>query len=289
MHRRVHIRELKLIRGQRTIRCHVPLAQQEQQLVLGKVRVDARHRHHVKGGVPRSEPRVFPSIRHGQDIARVHVAPVAVTPAQAVVRWTRLIFVALQPTVDSVVIELLGPKQSRVGLAHNGALLSAQYAGLVLPIEAIVLCLSRLPFTLKANAKGRTLAAACGPQAQRQRAGLARLQAQTHPPCSLRTHKRGIDRGRASMHDTFVESVLDIGRRVGNAPQTLEIRVVFRVELLDLTIAYALQTPLERAQTGLIDGDTPCIRASQPRPQITALFRAPPRPGVAKPQRGQHV
>src|SRR5437762_5294962 len=58
---RVHVRERPFVRRKLPARVHVPLAREEDELLLGEGRVDARERDHVEGevpgGVPRSEER----------------------------------------------------------------------------------------------------------------------------------------------------------------------------------------------------------------------------------------
>lgn len=50
------------LRRQLTIRVHVPLPQEESQLMLGKLRVDNTEWHHVESQVPQCIPRVLPLV-----------------------------------------------------------------------------------------------------------------------------------------------------------------------------------------------------------------------------------
>ena len=77
---RVHVRELPLVRGELPVRVHVPLAQEEDELALGEVRVHERERDRVEGEVPRGVPRVLPLVRHREDVRVVEVLPAGVAP-----------------------------------------------------------------------------------------------------------------------------------------------------------------------------------------------------------------
>src|SRR5207253_7532697 len=57
--RRINVGEVVLEGRQLAIGMQIPLAQQQQQLLLGEVRVDAGHRNHVKGEIPGEESRVL--------------------------------------------------------------------------------------------------------------------------------------------------------------------------------------------------------------------------------------
>ena len=87
MNRRVHIAERPLVGGQLTVRVHIPLAHQQDELALGKLGVNFRQRHAMKGKVPCCEPWVFPFVRHGNHIGVVQMLPVTVTTMFAL--WRR--------------------------------------------------------------------------------------------------------------------------------------------------------------------------------------------------------
>ena len=52
MHRRVHIAKLEFVGGELSIGRHVPLSQEEDKLLLGKLRVHFGKGNHVEGEVP---------------------------------------------------------------------------------------------------------------------------------------------------------------------------------------------------------------------------------------------
>ena len=76
--RRIHVAERKLVGGNLAVGVHVPFAQEQQQLLLGELAVDARHRQHVKRQIPRRVPRVLPFVGHRDDVAIEQVRPVVI-------------------------------------------------------------------------------------------------------------------------------------------------------------------------------------------------------------------
>ena len=86
MHRRIHVAEGKLIRRNLPVGMHVPLAQQQDKLLLGEVRIEPREGDHVERQVPCREPRILPLVRHRDHVAIVQMLPVAIA---AVIRGRR--------------------------------------------------------------------------------------------------------------------------------------------------------------------------------------------------------
>ena len=90
-------------------------------MVFGEGAIHFGEGDHVEGEIPGGEPGVFPFVGHGDDITGVEVAPVGVAGIGVARRRWDLAGVALAPVVDDVVIELLGPEESGVGLAGDVA------------------------------------------------------------------------------------------------------------------------------------------------------------------------
>ena len=76
--RRIDIVEVPLVSGDLSIGVHVPLAQHQQDLLLGKLRIDMRKRNAVKPEVPGSEPRKLPLVGHRDHVAREEMCPLVV-------------------------------------------------------------------------------------------------------------------------------------------------------------------------------------------------------------------
>ncbi len=107
MHWRIDVAKRPLIRRQLPVRMHVPLAQQQNKLVLGKIGVHKRQRNRVERQVPGREPGIFPFVR---------IAIASFFPFR---RRSRLPRIAFDPRSDVIVIALLGPQQPRNRLAQN--------------------------------------------------------------------------------------------------------------------------------------------------------------------------
>ena len=134
---RVDVGEVELVGRQLAVGVHVPLAQEEHELLFGVIGVNLGKGDHVEGQVPGGVPRVFPFVGHGDDVAVVEVEPVGVAARGAGGRGRRLLRVALQPIPDDVMIELLVPEQPGVGLAHDAGLVFAQPPGQALGVELV--------------------------------------------------------------------------------------------------------------------------------------------------------
>ena len=116
---------------------HVPLAQEQHELVLGEVGIDLREGDHVEGQVPGGVPRVLPLVGHRDDVAIVKVGPVCVAARGSAGGRRRLLRIALKPIPHNVMVELLAPKQARVGLARDARFVFAEALGEALRIELV--------------------------------------------------------------------------------------------------------------------------------------------------------
>ena len=85
VHRRIDVAEVPLVGGQLAVRVQVVVAQHQIELLLGEVGIDHAQRNHVERQVPRRVPRVFPLVRHRDDVVVEHVRPLAVAHAPALV------------------------------------------------------------------------------------------------------------------------------------------------------------------------------------------------------------
>ncbi len=137
VHRRVHVAERPLVGGDLPVRMHVPLAHQQQQLVLGEIRVDHRERDDVERRVPRREPRVLPLVRHRQDVARGEVRPVMIAAVPARVGRRRSGRIAVEPAVHRIVVVLLRPQHPGEGLPLHVAHVLRQLERRHAPVELV--------------------------------------------------------------------------------------------------------------------------------------------------------
>ena len=119
VHRRVHVPERPLVGRNLAVRVHVPLAEEEDELVLREVGIHQRQRDRVEREVPGRVPRILPLVRHRDDVVVVEMRPFGVPPASARRRRRRLAGIALEPAPDLVVVPLLRPEHPRQRLAHD--------------------------------------------------------------------------------------------------------------------------------------------------------------------------
>ncbi len=94
--------------------------------LFGEVGIDRGEGDHVEGGVPGGEPGIFPFVGHREDVAGEEVLPVGVAAVEALRAAAAGRRVALQPVLDDVVVELLGPEQAGIALAEDQALLGGR-------------------------------------------------------------------------------------------------------------------------------------------------------------------
>src|SRR5258708_7105514 len=76
MYGRIDIAERPLVGGDLSVGMHVPLAQHQRELLLGEVRIHECERNAVKREVPSGLPRVFPLVRHGDNVRGIQWGPV---------------------------------------------------------------------------------------------------------------------------------------------------------------------------------------------------------------------
>ena len=117
LHGRIYIRKIPFVGGKLPVRMHVPFAHKQDELIFREIRIDQRHRDAVKRKIPRRIPRVFPLVRHGNDVGIVQMRPFVIAPELPARIGCRLGRIALKPPVHVVVIALLAPDQAGKGLA----------------------------------------------------------------------------------------------------------------------------------------------------------------------------
>ena len=118
---RVDIAEGPFVSRNLPIRMHVPFAKKQYELFLGEVGIERREGNHVECEVPSRIPRVLPFVGHGNDVPIEKVIPTSVASLKSGCRGSGNVGVAFEPVVNGVVVELLGPQQSRVGLTLQGS------------------------------------------------------------------------------------------------------------------------------------------------------------------------
>src|SRR5271170_4385593 len=107
MQRWVYVGERKLIRGNLTVRMHVPFTQQSNDLVFCELRIDRRHWNHVTGKVPRRVPWVLPLVGDRDNVAVIEMRPLAVASVLTAFGRRRLSWIAIEPMFNTEMNELL--------------------------------------------------------------------------------------------------------------------------------------------------------------------------------------
>ena len=281
---RIHVAEIPLVGGDRAARVHVPLAEEEQELLLRELGIDPRHRDHVKGEVPRGVPRIFPLVRHGDHVGVEEVLPVVIARAAALGGRRRKVRVAGQPLLHDIMVKLLRPQQPGVGLAHDIARLGPE-RGRVLGFKkrrglrdapgenGVEICEGRgRPRAGRREAEPEHDLAAGG--------NLERVVRRGFRPVAVRVH--GV---RAPVDDGVVETVFHVGREVRRAEDARVVRFVFREKPRRVGVG----GEAEFAERFVRGGEGACVELAEARLERAALVDAAPRPGVAKPQRRQDV
>ena len=119
VHRRIHIAKREFVGGNLAVRVHVPFAQKQNELLLREMRIDFRERDHVECKVPRRKPRIFPLIRHRDDVAVEKMRPFSIAAEVSLRRRRWLRRIARQPFANDVIVELFAPKQPGITLARD--------------------------------------------------------------------------------------------------------------------------------------------------------------------------
>ncbi len=267
MHGRIHVREREFVGGNLAVRVHVPLAQQHLELAFREGRVDAGQFDRVERKVPGREPRIFPRIGHRKHVAVEDMRPLPIPAMQPATRWWRWLGrVALQPAIDLVIVELLGPKESGLRLAHDAILLALgrlmdargkKSIGLVLALlenggERITEGLPagrHLALLAQAHAHGPALAGGDFLHVVRRRFG---------------SDLGRIDRVGLAMDHRLVKSVLHERLLVRDVEKAQLIGLVLGEKLaLQFALAGGIKQEKERAQRGVIRYDGAVVAPAQ--------------------------
>ncbi len=280
VHGRVHVVERPLVRGQLSVRVHVPLAAEEEQLLLRELGIDGGHRQHVEREVPCRVPRVLPLVGHRDDVRVVEVGPLVV--ATGVARWRRRRQrrVAFEPLADVVAIVLLRPEQpgDRPTL-HAAQRAACGQVGREVFVEVVGLCPALGDDLVEVCADTVAFRGHVG-QSKAHLHRLARGHVESVPGGSLRAEPCGVHR-LGTVDDVVVDAVLREWGRVVLAPETLDVRLVLAEEQVRITLSHK---PAGAERTvGQLD------RVATDRSKLGMAIVASPRPGVAEPDRRQEV
>jgi hypothetical protein len=208
--------------------------QHQIQLLLAEVLVDERQGETVKGEVPRRVPRVLPLVGHGDHVGVVHVVPAVVAGGGTSSCLEGLGSVLLEPPVDVVVVELLGPQHPGQRLAHHAGRVGVEGSRDDRGVELVrflpalvhqrVEATPERPFRPRARRRGRGGRYVTEPQPKR--AGGAGLHRERIVRRGLRPGLRGVHRLPAPVDEVVVDPVLDVRGTVRAPEEPLDVRLV---------------------------------------------------------------
>ena len=124
MHGRVYVAEVPLVGRNLTGRMQEKLLQHQVELFFREIHIDGGERDSVEGQIPGGKPRIFPLVRHRDDVLIHHVEPFAV-PHLPAVRPHRIDAMFLEPFVHVETEVLLAPQHPGQRLAHDEGLIFA--------------------------------------------------------------------------------------------------------------------------------------------------------------------
>lgn len=105
--------------------------------MFGEVRVYKGEDDRVKAQIPCGIPRIFPFVRHGDDIAVLEMLPFMVPAFKTFRRGRRLSCIAVEPVFDVIGIQLFIPEHSGEGLPLDSFFVFVLYVGLQRGVEII--------------------------------------------------------------------------------------------------------------------------------------------------------
>ena len=222
VHRRIHVAERPLVGGHLPVRMHVPLARQQHELLLRELCIDQCERQRVERQIPRRVPRVFPLVRHRDDVGVVQMIPLPVAAVLALRRRRNLRLVAFQPLGYVEIEELLAPDHSGERLPLHQLAIGVAQVGLDAGEELVGLANARGADRIEVRERSlvRRLR-----QSRADLNGGAAGHVESIPRSGFGAGERGIHCVHAVADHTFVKCVFDVAG-VGNAVEPVSVRLV---------------------------------------------------------------
>src|SRR6516165_946393 len=188
----------------------------------------------MKGEVPSGKPRIFPLVRHRDDMIADHVEPLAVANlAGRGSHWVGIMF--HEPFIGMVKEILLAPQHPGQRLPHDIGRILAYAGRRYRPIKLVGLAPARLYDLIKFLAKRVPRYRVAKPQADDS--GLASRDLELIVRRRLGPNLGRIDGLLPAGHNIVVDAILDVGRCVWTAKDPLVVRVVFGEQQARITIA----------------------------------------------------
>ena len=214
----------------------------------------------------------------------MHVVP-AIIPARAPGLLVRMRAALFEPSVDVVVVELLGPQHAGEGLAHHVGRISIQRGGDYVGIEFVCFLSPGLHDRVKGAAKHPSLRGGHIRQPQPDSAGFARRDCERIVSRSFGPRLLGIHGISRTMDDEVVDPVFDVRGSVDNPEKPLGVRFILGEEQIGRV--FGVKVPHSEARDARRQPKARSARAGliNLRPDSVSA----PGPHIAEPERRQHV
>src|SRR5215469_4087919 len=203
----------------------------------------------MKGEVPGCEPRIFPLVRHRDDIGDNKVSPIAVAPVLPVFRRRRLIRIAIEPMLHIEVIKLFVPQHSGEGLTLYSPNVLVDNASLECGVKGIRLGNAPGKNIIEAARAARSFLTAGEPHPDRSAASgrdFAEVESSDFRAFAGSVYRFGI-----VVDNVFVKRVLEVAWRSTRAEQSVEIGFV----VAEQQAIRALEMNLKFAQLRMLSND----------------------------------
>ncbi|MNK48715.1 hypothetical protein D3C87_675500 [compost metagenome] len=140
VNRRIHVIKVPFVSWHLSVRVHIPFFRHCNQLGFSEFRINHTKTHAMERQIPSRIPRIFPLVRHRDDVFVVKMLPIAVS--DVAFSLNREIRVAFQPFSNVVMIELFIPKQTCKSLSLDISLVLVFNIFLDVGVEIIRILLS---------------------------------------------------------------------------------------------------------------------------------------------------
>ncbi len=211
---------------------------------------------------------ILPLVRHRDHVGVQHVEPFRVPHVLPGGFEQRMALVLAQPLLQVEVVVLLAPQHSRQRLAVHPALIFAQRLRRDPLVEFVRVADPAFEYLLEI-AEGIFYLGGRQPQADRLAAAAGHFEDIVGR--GLGPHLGGIHRLALSRDDVIVERILDVGRSIGLAPETLRIALILGEQQLRSSIA--IQPVLAQFMVGGLNDARRCLPqrrlCDRPRPTTT--------------------
>ncbi len=225
---RVHVVEIPFVGWNLAAGVLEADAEEQIELLFGKVGIDHDQRDGMEGQVPGCVPGVLPLVGHRDDVGVHHVEPLAIAHAVQRIGLPGVAVLLRQPLVQVVVVKLLRPQHAGQRLAHDVGRVGGQLGRRNGGVERVRLGLALRHFRLESASqrRGRIPPWPFSHEPQPNLGRLARLHRQLVMGGGLRALLGRVDCRLHAADHVIVEAILDVGGHVRLVPGALLVGFV---------------------------------------------------------------